>query len=230
VESAINCIQSKFIANNFWNKTYNVNVSWIFCRLGLTDVGWFIDQLQLQDPTMSQEDMKIRIRNLMVMKANTKHRITGDGTAICASLTMKDDNSGFNFATDAADDIMIFDASPANGDTVTNTHKKEIAADDETFELEFVPVTNTKKFDTGSNNEQPEPDFKMGLIYLITSKDQIKIGSSVDNESSELPGVILPDMTNPFHRYSTFLTILFVYLPAGNRAASPVIVQLLCNS
>ena len=162
--------------------------------------------------------MKIHIKNLML-----KLRRSKDLKQQSAMTSRKDDT--LNVTTDAADDI--FDTSPANGeylesafdDTVTNTLEE---VNDETNTLEEVANDYSEDLNSDSDIDETaqqtdqqtaqlveHPGF--GLIYLLYSSHQVKIGSSID-ESSDLPNGILPDMTILNHRYSTFVTILFVYL------------------
>jgi hypothetical protein len=152
-----------------------------------------------------------------------------------ANILIKDDNAIWTLFTNKNDDDnYISDSSAAVGESservFEDTTLEEFAADDELSES--LPVTNMKTFDADyseapskrvvtslcprpkSDGRRGETDESaqqpsLGLIYLISSKHQIKIGSSIDLPSQSL-GDILPDMTNLDHRYSSF--VLFLYL------------------
>ena len=182
---------------------------------------------------MSQEHTKIHVRALMCRKMSKKiarpdpraNILIKDDTAIFALLTRENDN-------------YISDSSAADGESservFEDTTLEEFATNDNLSDI--LPVTYMKKTDadyseapskrgisntvvkalcprpksdgeTASDESALQPS--LGLIYLISSKHQIKIGSSIDLSSQSL-GDILPDMTLSGHRYIAF--VLFFYL------------------
>ena len=154
-----------------------------------------------------------------------------------ANILIKDDTAIFALLTkENDDDNYISDSSAADGESservFEDTTLEEFATDDNLSDI--LPVTYMKKNDAdyseapskrGISNTvvkalcpRPKSDGEtdesalqpsLGLIYLISSKHQIKIGSSIDLSSQSL-GDILPDMTLSGHRYSAF--VLFFYL------------------
>ena len=231
------------------NKTYNI--FWIFCRLGLRDIGWFIDQLELKDPTrkITKETMQHHVRRLMDMKKKARDEYERSRRGKLqqshgANSTIEEPNDTdvwtlFEPKRKTSDDTYAADGLSRTSSSVADDEPFRLGVFDDTDDetLENEPVTNPEKFvadhseapsnnrkalhprpkSDGESNETDETDEKamvyengLGLIYLTSSKHQMKIGSSVDLSKSL--GDILPDMTNHKHRYSTFVKILFVYL------------------
>ena len=152
--------------------------------------------MQLKNPTISEEMTKRHIRQLMITMKRTRPPQS-------ASDLKEKRNDTLNFAPDAADT-----SAAANGvseseewecvfnDTVTNTVEK-VAADDyledpsnNRCSKQVAKALHPKSDgETGESAQQPS----RGLIYLMSSQYQIKIGSCIDIDSALYT---LPDMTN----------------------------------
>ena len=161
--------------------------------------------------------MKWHIRQLMIsMKRTTSHPPSDLNTGSIIDSEEQNDPQPAMWAlfdTDAANDS--FDTSAANDKSLecvfddTMSYMAEEVADDNSEDpfnnccSEQVAKALHPKSDgeTGESAQQPS----RGLIYLMSSQDQIKIGSCTDSSLDTLP-----DMTNSADRYRNKFTFLFV--------------------